>query len=1251
VPLKHRHWVFAVLSALAGFITAAPAQVNYSGGTYQQNFDALPASGTSIPWTDNSTLPGWYAWRTTPNSPPATINLDDGSLTATAYLHNYGTSGSTDRALGLLPGSTPGNVMVGLRLRNNSSVTYSSFTVTYDGEQWRSASSSPRTLTFACAVGTPANLNDSSVNWVPNGWLNFISPVLNSGGVALDGNAAGNRSTNLTGTVGGITWAPGTELWLRFTNPNQSGGNAGLALDNLVFSASTNVVSGYSNVLGNFYAEAVGSIGYVDSQLAAGGGSLTVRNLPQAAYIALALNYPDPVTAVAKAQSYLNLMFAKQDTNAASATYGHFCWDYTDAVVTDLNATEFCFKPLSVILKRYAARLGTNYVNAIKPMILNGLAASRSRSVAPNYSNIYTMRISNWLLLGEALPDATSRDAGLSALAAWITDLGTESIHEYDSDTYSLVTYCNLLIGANNAADPVAADKLRALANFLATDLSANYFNGQYRLGGPRSRDYDFVTGNGAVDHFYYLTGLQSKTPAFGSLNEGIYAYLNVVENGNLPPLDVLAWGNAWSNRIVKSVWGPLSTPGQDRYHYVTADFSIGSSGAFYGNTQDKAIAADLASSNSLAQFNLVYDPYDSPYGDVKAADSNGQLKPNHLKFSSANVQDTGTILSLATMAPSFVAGANFLGPYTNLSTAVLFPAQADAVYLDGAVVATNTSYSASAGSVVGVQEGNAVIAARFGHVDGLGGYAPTYAVKFDGGVAARFVAYSYRGASASFDRATDRPIIAVVIAARTCTNPAAVSNFLSEVKNAPLTLATNGSQTTAGVTIGGTPLASTLDTSSGAVVSRTVNGTNYGAQMFQLNDGETATRDLFAERFSRMLGSGWVWTPLSGAAGTSASYNTNGATTTVTSTEPLTGTPDAGVLVYRTFTGDAEVVARVNQQSDTSSISLGGVALRETLNAGACGAVVGFSGAVGVRLLWRSTNSGPVSVLTNPAMSAPGWVRLRRSGNVISAAYRNDSGNWLPVGAPQTIPMNSTAYGGLAAAGGAANAPATTVFSNAAGNSIFTPIPAAPTGFAASATGANTLALTWTDNATNETGFILEVSTNSLAWNPLATSAAGVTTFTNSGLVAGATYYYRLAALNAGGLSAYAFANAATWTSLQAWRQSYFGTITNAGLAADTADPDGDGLLNLLEYALGSNPLVPDSSALTPVAREANGNLSFTFFRAHPDVSYIIQGSTNLELWGDLITNPGIVGQHVSFIDPVTNAPRHFLRLKITQP
>jgi hypothetical protein len=45
------------------------------------------------------------------------------------------------------------------------------------------------------------------------------------------------------------------------------------------------------------------------------------------------------------------------------------------------------------------------------------------------------------------------------------------------------------------------------------------------------------------------------------------------------------------------------------------------------------------------------------------------------------------------------------------------------------------------------------------------------------------------------------------------------------------------------------------------------------------------------------------------------------------------------------------------------------------------------------------------------------------------------------------------------------------------------------------------------------------------------------------------------------------------TLTAADSWRFQHFGTISNSGIAADTAAPDGDGIANLLKYALAMTP------------------------------------------------------------------------------
>ena len=49
----------------------------------------------------------------------------------------------------------------------------------------------------------------------------------------------------------------------------------------------------------------------------------------------------------------------------------------------------------------------------------------------------------------------------------------------------------------------------------------------------------------------------------------------------------------------------------------------------------------------------------------------------------------------------------------------------------------------------------------------------------------------------------------------------------------------------------------------------------------------------------------------------------------------------------------------------------------------------------------------------------------------------------------------------------------------------------------------------------------------------------------------------------------------------LETWRAAHFGADTNnPAISGDLADPDGDGLQNLLEYALDADPLVASTTA-----------------------------------------------------------------------
>jgi hypothetical protein len=84
--------------------------------------------------------------------------------------------------------------------------------------------------------------------------------------------------------------------------------------------------------------------------------------------------------------------------------------------------------------------------------------------------------------------------------------------------------------------------------------------------------------------------------------------------------------------------------------------------------------------------------------------------------------------------------------------------------------------------------------------------------------------------------------------------------------------------------------------------------------------------------------------------------------------------------------------------------------------------------------------------------------------------------------------------------------------------------VPAAPTNLAATAVSKSQINLSWTDNATNETGFRIERCKGSTCTNfaLIATVGANVTGYADTGLTADTSYSYRARAYNAAGDSAY---------------------------------------------------------------------------------------------------------------------------------
>ena len=225
-----RAWL-GVLCVVGNFtLQAAPVPIT-GAGSYSQDFDMLPASGSTT-WTDDSTLPGWYSQRS--GSSGTSIEANAGTSGA---LYSYGTGSTPERALGSIGSgtATAGNFAHGVQLQNTSGQAATVNSLAYTGEQWRKGGETVAqvvTLWYKTSPTPITSLEPSAdAGWTAVPLGDFSSPVNTTTGTSLDGNDPANRTAI---SINPNLFVPaGNYLMIRWKDPNHDGTDHGLAIDDV----------------------------------------------------------------------------------------------------------------------------------------------------------------------------------------------------------------------------------------------------------------------------------------------------------------------------------------------------------------------------------------------------------------------------------------------------------------------------------------------------------------------------------------------------------------------------------------------------------------------------------------------------------------------------------------------------------------------------------------------------------------------------------------------------------------------------------------------------------------------------------------------------------------------------------------------------------------------------------------------------------------------------------------------------------
>lgn len=370
-----------------------------------------------------------------------------------------------------------------------------------------------------------------------------------------------------------------------------------------------------------------------------------------------------------------------------------------------------------------------------------------------------------------------------------------------------------------------------------------------------------------------------------------------------------------------------------------------------------------------------------------------------------------------------------------------------------------------------------------------------------------------------------------------------------------------------------------------------------------------------------------------------------------------------------QTFSGNFDLKAQISSATNVTSTSSErvGLIVRSGLAANGTSAFVGFDSTPTRWGYWlRRTTVGGSTQTTYLTQNWPNnsatWVRLMRTGSTVQGFYSNNGTNWT-ASATETLSGEVTA--GLCWSSASTTNSGTAVFSNV----TLTNAPPLYNVGAVVQAGTNQQGISapsaTLDGTVSDDGKPVATPLTTL-WTQV--SGPGTITFQDASQIdttATASlpgiYVLRLIA-NDGQIKTYdeiTLTYEGTWDF---WQTGHFGAdASNPLIAGEQADPDQDGIPNLIEYACNTNPKGKDISPITQSLEDTGDekylrltviknpdatDLTYTFESSgdlsppswtNPDNTVIIESNTPAQMTG-------------RDNKPLSSAATRFLRLKVTK-
>jgi regulation of enolase protein 1 (concanavalin A-like superfamily) len=279
-----------------------------------------------------------------------------------------------------------------------------------------------------------------------------------------------------------------------------------------------------------------------------------------------------------------------------------------------------------------------------------------------------------------------------------------------------------------------------------------------------------------------------------------------------------------------------------------------------------------------------------------------------------------------------------------------------------------------------------------------------------------------------------------------------------------------------------------------------------------------------------------WQSNDIGGVAAIGSSTESGGTITVAASGADIWDNADEFHYRYQSWTGDGEMIARIDSFSAAHGWAKAGLMFRDSLSSSARHVFMCASFASGTAFQRRAVAGGGSATTSGSGRSFPWWLRLVRTGNTFTGYESPDGATWARVG-EITLDLPATALVGLAVTSHQDGALATARFSQVRFSGGTTPpanpppppVLSAPRQLVATSSAAGGINLAWEDASANEEGFEIERSANDASFQPLSRTVANTTSYLDATASAGQTYNYRVRAVAGSNASAYSNSAAAT--------------------------------------------------------------------------------------------------------------------------